>query len=89
MPTYEYHCLECKGKFEQTQKITAPALKKCILCGGKAERLISANTGFIFKGSGFYITDYKNKKKSPEPVSGAKTEAKKEKTVKPPPTKKE
>ena len=89
MPTYEYHCLKCKKRFEQIQKITAPALKKCVHCGGKAERLISANTGFIFKGSGFYITDYK-KKSSSEPVSGAKTESKKEKTDKPSPsTKKE
>ena len=59
MPTYEYQCLKCKKKFDQLQKITAGALKKCIHCGGKAERLISAGTGFIFKGSGFYSTDYK------------------------------
>ena len=62
MPTYDYRCLKCKKKFEQLQRITEPALKKCPKCGGKAERLISGGTGLIFKGSGFYITDYKNKK---------------------------
>ena len=61
MPTYEYQCLKCKKKFEEVQKITAGALKKCITCGGRVERLISAGTGFIFKGSGFYSTDYKKK----------------------------
>ena len=61
MPTYEYRCLKCKKKFEKLQKITAAALKKCTTCGGKVERLISAGTGFIFKGSGFYSTDYKKK----------------------------
>ena len=87
MPTYEYQCLKCKKKFDQQQKITATVLKKCIYCSGKVERLISAGTGFIFKGSGFYATDYK--KKSPAgagttaPASGGKTEPKKEKTEKP------
>ena len=95
MPTYEYQCLKCKKKFDQLQKITAGALKKCIYCGGKAERLISAGTGFIFKGSGFYSTDYKKKSSSDPgavPAKGAhlpdgqgsspvggKTELKKEK----------
>ncbi len=64
MPTYEYKCLKCRKKFDQLQKITADPLKKCIFCGGKVERLISAGTGLIFKGSGFYITDYKNKSSS-------------------------
>jgi len=75
MPTYEYQCLKCEKKFDQVQKITAGALKKCIYCGGKCERLISTGTGFIFKGSGFYVNDYK--RKSP---AGKKTEPKKEKT---------
>ena len=88
MPTYEYHCLKCKKKFEHAQKITASPLKKCVHCGGRVERLISAGTGLIFKGSGFYATDYK--KKSPESAPSAKTEPKKEKTDKPStPTKKE
>lgn len=61
MPTYEYRCLKCKKKFEKLQRITEAPLKKCPRCGGKPERLISTGTGLIFKGSGFYITDYKRK----------------------------
>ena len=63
MPTYEYRCLKCKKRFERLQSMSEPALKKCLHCGGKAERQISAGAGLIFKGSGFYITDYKNKVK--------------------------
>ena len=73
MPTYEYQCLKCKKKFDQVQKITAGALKKCIYCGAKAERLISAGTGFIFKGSGFYSTDYKRKSPSDPGAAPAKS----------------
>lgn len=61
MPTYEYECLKCKKKFDQLQKMTEAPIKKCIFCHGKVLRLIGAGTGFIFKGSGFYATDYKNK----------------------------
>ena len=61
MPTYEYQCLKCKKKFDQLQKMSDAPLKKCIYCKGKVERLIGTGTGLIFKGSGFYITDYKNK----------------------------
>ncbi len=61
MPTYEYKCLKCKKTFEKLQSMKDPALKSCIHCKGKVERLIGAGAGLIFKGSGFYITDYKNK----------------------------
>jgi len=63
MPTYEYRCRKCGHKFSQFQKITEPALKNCPNCQGRncVERLISGGSGLIFKGSGFYITDYKNK----------------------------
>ena len=69
MPTYEYQCQKCKKKFEKLQRMTEPPLKKCPHCGGKAERLIGAGAGLIFKGSGFYITDYKkaNTQKKDEP----------------------
>ncbi len=72
MPTYEYRCLKCKKKFETVHSMTARSLRKCIYCGGKVERLIGAGAGLIFKGSGFYITDYKNKKQeaSPSPAGG-------------------
>ena len=73
MPTYEYRCLKCKKKFEQLQSMSEPALKKCIHCRGKVERLIGSGAGLIFKGSGFYITDYK-KKSTPSEKSKPTTE---------------
>lgn len=68
MPTYEYQCLECNYKFEAFQPINEKPLKKCPVCKGKAKRMISGGAGLIFKGSGFYITDYKKneQKKSTE-----------------------
>lgn len=61
MPTYDYRCTQCKKTFEVFHSITAAPLKKCQKCGGKLERLIGAGAGIIFKGSGFYATDYKKK----------------------------
>ncbi len=60
MPTYEYNCLKCFYKFEQFQNMSDKPLKKCPKCGGKVERLIGAGGGFIFKGTGFYATDYRS-----------------------------
>ncbi len=60
MPTYDYKCLECGHKFEMFQSMTADPIKKCPECGGKVKRLIGAGAGPIFKGTGFYQTDYKN-----------------------------
>jgi putative FmdB family regulatory protein len=59
MPTYEYECEVCHHHFEEFQKITDKPIRKCPKCGKKTKRLISRGGGFIFKGSGFYITDYK------------------------------
>ena len=64
MPTYEYECKKCGNLFEEFQSMTAEPLKKCPKCKGKVQRLISGGAGFIFKGSGFYQTDYKNKANS-------------------------
>lgn len=61
MPTYEYECSECKGHFEFFQSISEKPKDVCEACGGKLTKLLSAGTGLIFKGSGFYITDYKPK----------------------------
>ena len=61
MPTYEYECQYCKEKFEVFQKMTEPLITKCIKCNGQAKRLFSPGGGLIFKGSGFYITDYRSK----------------------------
>jgi len=59
MPTYEYECLKCKYKFEKFQNMTEEPLKVCPRCGGNLRRLIGAGAGIIFKGKGFYQTDYK------------------------------
>ncbi|PIQ88329.1 MAG: FmdB family transcriptional regulator [Candidatus Omnitrophica bacterium CG11_big_fil_rev_8_21_14_0_20_42_13] len=64
MPTYEYECLKCKYKFEAFQTMNAVPLKKCPKCGKAVKRLIGAGAGIIFKGSGFYATDYKAKGRS-------------------------
>ena len=62
MPTYEYICEECGYEFEQFQSITAKPLRKCPKCGKrKLRRLIGTGSGVIFKGSGFYQTDYRSK----------------------------
>ena len=66
MPTYEYKCLKCKKKFERLQRMSDEPIKKCVYCSGKVERLIGAGVGLIFKGTGFYITDYKKSPKSKE-----------------------
>ena len=60
MPTYEYECDKCKKKFDAFQTMSAKPLKKCPKCGGKVTRLLGTGSGIIFKGSGFYQTDYKN-----------------------------
>lgn len=61
MPTYEYACNACGHRFEQFQNITAAPLRKCPECGRrKLQRLIGGGAGFLFKGSGFYITDYRS-----------------------------
>lgn len=61
MPTYDYKCLSCGHTFEKFQNMTENPLDKCPKCGGKLKRLIGTGAGPIFKGKGFYQTDYKNK----------------------------
>ena len=60
MPTYEYLCENCGNKSEEYQSIKAEPLKICKNCGGKINRLFSAGAGFLFKGQGFYTTDYRS-----------------------------
>ncbi len=82
MPTYEYRCARGHS-FERVQKITARPIGKCPICGAKAERIISGGQGLIFKGSGFYITDYgrdgkgprKESEGAPAPASGSSSPA--------------
>ena len=71
MPTYDYKCLACDVRFEKFQGITAPPIEECPECSGKVKRLIGAGAGLIFKGSGFYTTDYRS--------DGYKESAKKDK----------
>jgi putative FmdB family regulatory protein len=59
MPTYEYECLNCKKIFEVFQQMSDEPLKKCPKCNKKIHRLIGGGSGVIFKGSGFYATDYR------------------------------
>lgn len=60
MPNYDYECTKCGHTFEAFQKMTDAKLTKCPECKGRVKRLIGSGTGIIFKGSGFYQTDYKN-----------------------------
>jgi len=64
MPTYEYLCPE-GHRFELIQKITGKPRAKCPVCGKPATRQISGGAGLVFKGSGFYITDYGKDGKGP------------------------
>ena len=78
MPTYDYQCQACGEKSELIQKMTEEPVQTCPKCGGKAERVFSPGAGFLFKGSGFYITDHRSdsyKKKAKE-ESGAPAEKK-------------
>lgn len=78
MPTYEYACPKCGHEFEQFQSMRDEPLKKCPKCHKTGvKRLIGGGAGLIFKGTGFYTTDYK--KTTPpagEKAAPAKTEAK-------------
>ena len=61
MPTYEYECPKCGHRFEKFQSMSDPPVKTCPECGGrKVKRLIGTGAGLIFKGSGFYKTDYRS-----------------------------
>lgn len=58
MPTYEYECLECKTRFDVFQSISDDPVQSCVKCNGRV-RKIFGTAGIIFKGSGFYVNDYK------------------------------
>ncbi|HET8654893.1 MAG TPA: zinc ribbon domain-containing protein [Longimicrobiaceae bacterium] len=75
MPTYEYRCPSCKHEFEKFQRMSDEPVAECPECGAEAERKLSGGAGLLFKGSGFYITDYrsdsyKQAAKSEKPESG-------------------
>jgi putative FmdB family regulatory protein len=61
MPTYEYHCDSCEHEFEEFQSFSEKPLKKCPECGkSKLRRLFGTGAAVLFKGSGFYQTDYRS-----------------------------
>ncbi len=60
MPNYDYECSKCRHVFEVFQSMKDGPLKTCPKCKGPVSRLIGSGAGFIFKGSGFYITDYRS-----------------------------
>ena len=80
MPTYEYICKTCGVKFDYFQSMTSPTLKSHPDCKNEkssVKRIVSGGSGLIFKGSGFYLTDYKNKK----PESNSKDDTKNDKRI--------
>ena len=64
MPTYDYICKKCDHTFEYFQTMSDAPLENCPKCKGKVRRLVSGGSGLIFKGSGFYLTDYVKKDSS-------------------------
>ena len=84
MPTYEYKCRKCDNIFEIFQSMKARKLSKCPdeACDGKVDRLLGTGAGLIFKGAGFYETDYRSesyKKGAKEAEKAGKPESKSEK----------
>lgn len=71
MPHYDYQCEKCGHIFEEFQTITEKHVEKCPECQGKVKRLIGGGGGVIFKGSGFYKTDYRKPAPSCEAKSGS------------------
>ena len=81
MPTYDYKCTKCQYTFEHFQAMSDEPLVECPICSNSVRRLISGGTGLIFKGSGFYKTDY-NKKNKTSTKKSTKPEKKKDKVNK-------
>ena len=88
MPTYAFQCPN-GHQFEKFEKMSAKSTSRCPKCGKSARRIISGGAGFVFKGSGFYQTDYKNTSAAPKtdkdssPKSDSKSEPKADKAEKP------
>ena len=84
MPTYEYRCRSCGEEFEKFQRMSDEPVAECPACGTAAERRLSGGAGLIFKGSGFYITDYRGegykKAADAESQNGSGKSEKKEKS---------
>jgi len=77
MPLYEYECLDCKSRFEFLQKMSEPDKKECPICHQESLKKLISPAGFQLKGTGWYVTDFKNKNQKQKET---KSETKKEKT---------
>ena len=78
MPTYDYKCIQCGHDFEMFQSMSESHIKKCPECEGTVRRLVGGGLGLIFKGSGFYLTDYvkgKDQKKKSDGQNGKEKES--------------
>ena len=75
MPTYTYKCTQCQMQFDSFQSIADPPLQACPSCHGELKRIITGGAGLIFKGSGFYITDYARKNTPKETSHASKKKA--------------
>ena len=74
MPTYNYKCNDCEYQFSEFQKMSDNPVKECSQCYGLVRRIISGGSGMIFKGSGFYLTDY-GKSETPEEKESTSTKS--------------
>jgi len=77
MPTYDYFCKKCDKTYEFFQSMSDSPIEKCSKCNSKLRRLVSGGTGLIFKGSGFYLTDYTKNKSNESKLSNEKQTKKK------------
>jgi len=77
MPLYEYQCEKCGHRFEKIQKFSDRMVRKCPECGGRVEQMISA-PAVQFKGSGWYVTDYASKSRTPSSSDEGSSASKKE-----------
>jgi putative FmdB family regulatory protein len=85
MPTYDYKCKKCGNAFEVFHSMSSDPVKFCPKCGGEVKKLIGTGAGTIFKGTGFYHTDYKNKaSKTAKTETKESVPAKSETKIKPP-----
>ena len=90
MPTYQYKCLDCDHEFETVQSMMDDPLTECSECKGRLKRLIGSGAGIIFKGDGFYTTDYRSegyKKQAAEEKKSSSESKEKKKATKSEPSK--
>jgi putative FmdB family regulatory protein len=82
MPIYEYQCGACNHKLEAIQRVNDPVLKKCPACGKLRLRKLLSPAGFQLKGTGWYVTDFKDKGKKKDKAGDAGADAKTKKEEK-------